>query len=168
MYRYKAAIITMSDKASQGERVDKSHEEIKIVIAELGYELAHYVIIPDEKDLLLRQFNMCVEDLGIDIIFTTGGTGIGPRDITPDATLDFIDKELPGIPEYIRMKTSATTPRSILSRAVAGVKNKTMILNLPGSPKGVHESLHSVKHVLTHALGILTGRENECGNEPQK
>ena len=163
---YKYAIITLSDKGSKGEREDKSSGEIKQILSdELKYELNYYKIIPDEKKLLRKEFEKCVFEKRIDLVITTGGTGFSQRDITPDVTAQFIEKNVPGMAEEMRRKSCEITPHGMLSRAVVGIKNKTLIINLPGSPKGARENLNFVKKAIPHALGILTGREKECGKE---
>lgn len=164
MYNY--AIITLSDKGSKGQREDKSKNEIKsILTGELSYKIEYYNIIPDEREILKKEFKKCVKNEKINLVITTGGTGLSERDITPDVTKDFIDKEVPGMAEQMRRKSCEITPHGMLSRAVTGIKNKTLIINLPGSPKGTRENLSFIKEAIPHGLGILTGKEGECGKE---
>lgn len=156
-------IITASDKGSKGERVDTSGPLIGEMLKELGGEVKAYTIVPDEREALAKEMRRMCDDLALDLVLTTGGTGFSPRDVTPEATLDVVERLVPGIPEAIRMKSLAITPKAMLSRAVAGIRKKTLIINLPGSPKGVRESLEVVLPVLSHGLGILKGTDGECG-----
>ena len=163
---YNYAILTLSDKGAKGEREDKSGKEIeKIMTGELGYKNAYYKIIPDEKDILLNEFKYCVETLKLDLVLTTGGTGLSPRDITPETTLSYIDKEIPGMSEEMRRRSTEITPHGMLSRAVVGLKNSTLIINLPGSPKAVRENLQFIKAAIPHAIGIIKRTITECGSE---
>ena len=163
---YKYAIITLSDKGSKGEREDKSKKEIeKILSNELEYGLEYYSIIPDEKDILKKEFDKCILNNKINLVITTGGTGFSKRDITPEVTKQIIEKEVPGMAEQMRRKSCEITPHGMLSRAVTGIKDDTLIINLPGSPKGARENLSFIKEAIPHGLGILTGREGECGKE---
>lgn len=160
---FSIGIITASDKGSRGERQDVSGKTIAAILAGLG-EVGHYVIVPDEKEALSREIVNMADNLGIDLILTTGGTGLGPRDVTPEATLAVIDRQVPGIPEAMRAKSLEVTSRAMLSRAVAGVRGRTLIINLPGSPKGVTECLQVVLPALEHGLSIMKGEAGECGN----
>ncbi|TYB31835.1 MAG: MogA/MoaB family molybdenum cofactor biosynthesis protein [Candidatus Mcinerneyibacterium aminivorans] len=163
---YKYAIITLSDKGAKGQREDKSRKEIeKIITGELDYELEYYTIIPDERKILKREFEKCESNKEINLVITTGGTGFSSRDITPDVTKEFIEKEVPGMAEQMRLKSCEITPHGMLSRAVTGIKNNTLIINLPGSPKGARENLSFIKEAIPHGLGILTGKEGECGKD---
>lgn len=158
----KAGIITASDKGSAGQREDESGKVIAELLKNINAEVADYVIVPDERNIISENLRRMSDQLGIDLILTTGGTGFSPRDITPEATLDVIDRQVPGIAEAMRSSTMSITPRAMLSRAVAGIRNKTLIINLPGSPKAVRENLAVVLPVLPHAIEILTGRAGEC------
>lgn len=160
MNKYTAAIITVSDKGSRGEREDKSGQVIKESLKPFA-EVVYYTIVPDEKDQIKMAINSQIDK--VDLILTNGGTGLHPRDVTPDATLEIIDKELPGIAEAIRWEGFKRTKKAILSRAIAGIKGKTLIINLPGSPKAVKESLEVVLDVLPHAIDKLKGDPSECG-----
>ncbi|SCY92377.1 MogA/MoaB family molybdenum cofactor biosynthesis protein [Alkaliphilus peptidifermentans] len=160
-------IITASDKGSKGERIDTSGPLIGELLKEIGGVVKEYAIVPDERDKLSEKMIYMSDVLQLDLILTTGGTGFSPRDITPEATLDVIDRNVPGIPEAIRMKSLSITPKAMLSRAVAGIRRKTLIINLPGSPKGVRESLEVVLPALSHGIGILKGHEGECGNHKE-
>jgi len=154
------AVLTLSDKGSKGERDDKSGPLISELLHRIGAEVKSYDILPDEKDLIkekLIQFSAQV-----DLIITTGGTGLAPRDVTPDATLEIIEKQVPGIAEAMRFEGLKKTNRAMLSRAVAGVRGKCLIINLPGSPKAVRESLEAIIEVIPHAVEKLKGDPSEC------
>ncbi len=153
-------VVTVSDKGFQGEREDLSGIAIKSAVRELG-EVVEYALVPDEEELIIGALrDLCAKE--VDVLFTTGGTGFSPRDITPEATLRVIERQAPGIPEAMRFESLKHTNRAMLSRAVAGIRNKTLIINLPGSPKAVRESLEYLFDALEHGLGVLTGRDAEC------
>lgn len=158
---FSIGIITASDKGSRGEREDVSGRAIAEVLAGLG-EVKHYVVVADEQTALSEAMVHMADNLKIDLILTTGGTGLGPRDVTPEATLAVIDKVVPGIPEAMRAKSLEKTSRAMLSRAVAGLRGRTLIINLPGSPKGVRECLEVVLPALEHGLAIMKGEAGEC------
>ena len=158
---FNIGIITASDKGSRGEREDVSGKTIAAMLAGLG-TIRHYIIVPDEKEALSKQMVLMADELGIDLILTTGGTGLGPRDVTPEATLSIIDKQVPGLAEVMRAKSLEKTNRAMLSRAVAGTRGKTLIINLPGSPKGVQECLEVILPALEHGLAIMKGEASEC------
>jgi len=159
---YSIGIITASDKGSRGERQDISGQTIASLLAGLG-EVQHYVVVPDEKVAIAEAMTHMADKMGIDLILSTGGTGLGPRDVTPEATLSVIEKLVPGIPEAMRARSLEITSRAMLSRAVAGIRGRSLIINLPGSPKGVRECLEVVLPVLDHGLAILKGETGECG-----
>jgi molybdopterin adenylyltransferase len=159
---FNIGIITASDKGSRGERQDISGKTIATMLAGLG-EVKHYVVVPDEREALSRELINMVDSLNLDLILTTGGTGLGPRDVTPEATLAVIERQVPGIPEAMRAKSLEITSRAMLSRAVAGIRGRTLIINLPGSPKGVTECLNVVLPALEHGLAIMKGEAGECG-----
>ncbi|KYZ76953.1 molybdenum cofactor biosynthesis protein [Anaerosporomusa subterranea] len=158
---FKVGIITASDKGSRGEREDVSGREIVDLLRGLA-EVASYLVVPDEKEVLSAQMIHMADSLGVDLILTTGGTGLSPRDVTPEATLAVIDRLVPGIPEAMRAASMRITDRAMLSRAVAGTRGRTLIINLPGSPKAVKECLTVVLPVLEHGLAILSGKTSEC------
>lgn len=162
---FKIAIITASDKGARGEREDLSGKMIADMLSGLG-EVVHYLVVPDERDVLTHQMTYLADQLGVDLILTTGGTGFGPRDVTPEATLAVIERQVPGIPEAMRAKSLEKTSRAMLSRAVAGIRGRTLIINLPGSPAGVKECLDVALPALEHGLAILTGQAGECGQAP--
>jgi len=161
---FNIGVITISDKGSRGEREDLSGPEIKRMIAGLG-TVESYLIIPDEKEEIKAALKMMADELMLDLILTTGGTGFSGRDVTPEATLEVVEKNVPGIPEAMRAASMKITPKAMLSRAAAGIRGKSLIINLPGSPKGVRENLESILPALKHGLEILTGKTGECGNE---
>jgi len=159
----KVGILTISDKGSRGEREDLSGKVIEEIVKKINGEVKYYRIIPDEKEIIQEELIKAVDSLHLDLILTTGGTGLGKRDVTPEATLAIIEKEAPGISEIIRIKSFKKTNRAILSRGVAGVRKESLIINLPGSPKGVRESLEIVLDALPHGIEVLKGQVTECG-----
>jgi len=159
----KVGILTVSDKGSRGEREDLSGKVIEEVIRKINGEVKYYQIIPDEKEIIQEELIKAVDNLHLDLILTTGGTGLGKRDVTPDATLEVIEKEVSGISEIIRSESFEKTNRAILSRGVAGIRKESLIINLPGSPKGVGESLEIILEALPHGIEILKGQATECG-----
>lgn len=161
----KAGILTASDKGYTGDRIDESGKVIAELIKSIGAEVADYVIVPDERDMISKNLKRMADEFGIDLILTTGGTGFSPRDITPEATLDVIDRQVPGITEAMRAKNLAIIPQAMLSRAISGIRNQTLIINLPGSPKAVRECLEVVLPVLPHAIEILKGQTGECARK---
>ena len=157
----KAAILTVSDKSARGERADTSGDLLAALAAQVPAEVAARQVVADEKDEIVAALRNLARQA--DIVFTTGGTGIAERDVTPEATREVIDRELPGFCELMRMKGYESTPRSILSRAVAGVVGKTLIVNMPGSPAAVRECFEVILPSLKHAVEILHGTAGECG-----
>lgn len=153
------AVLTLSDKGSRGERNDTSGPLIAEIIKDIG-EIKYYDILPDERNLIREQLLEYTDK--VDLILTTGGTGLSPRDVTPEATLDVIEKEVPGISEAMRAAGLKKTDRAMLSRAVAGIKGQTLIINLPGSPKAVRENLEVVLGVIQHAIEKIKGDTSEC------
>ncbi len=155
-------IICVSDRCSKGICEDKSGSLIREILSSLG-ETKEYIIVPDEKEEIEKALIYLCDDIKADVILTTGGTGFAPRDITPEATKSVIEKEVPGIPEAIRNESLKITKNAMLSRAVAGIRGKSLIINLPGSPKAVKESLEIVIPVLPHAVKTLSGDTQNCG-----
>jgi len=164
----KVGILTISDKGSRGEREDLSGKVIEEMVKKINGEVKYYKIIPDEKEMIQEELIKTVDNLNVDLILTTGGTGLGKRDVTPEATLAIIEKEIPGISEIIRVKSFKKTNRAILSRGVAGIRKESLIINLPGSPKGVRESLEIVLEALPHGIEILKGQTAECGTNVEE
>ncbi len=158
------AVLTVSDRCGSGQAEDKSGPLICELLRERA-ETAAYRIVPDEQELISAALIEMSDVLQCDVVFTTGGTGFAPRDVTPEATKAVLEKETPGIPEAIRAESLKITPRAMLSRAAAGIRGKTLIVNLPGSPKAVRESLAVVLPVLDHALETMSGRTLSCGKE---
>lgn len=161
---FTAAVITLSDKGYRKERQDKSGPLIKDLLEGEQYTVIETLLLPDEKPLLMRQLCRLSDQRQVNVIFTTGGTGFSERDITPEATLAVCDRMAMGISDAIRQHSLAITGRAMLSRAVCGIRKKTLIVNLPGSPKAVRESLLYILPHLDHGLGILRGTAGECGN----
>ncbi|BCB95255.1 molybdenum cofactor biosynthesis protein B [Dissulfurispira thermophila] len=156
------AVLTLSDKGSKGQRQDKSGPLISEMLKGVG-EVKYYDILPDERDLIKNKLLEYADK--VDLILTTGGTGLSPRDVTPDVTLEIIDREIPGIAETMRMEGLKKTRRSMLSRAVAGVKGQCLIINLPGSPTAVKENLEVILDVIAHAIEKIKGDPTECARQ---
>lgn len=156
------AVLTLSDKGSRGEREDRSGPLISEMLKGIG-EVRYYDILPDERNLIRDKLLEYTEK--VDLILTTGGTGLSPRDVTPEATRDIIDREIPGIAEAMRIEGLKKTNRAMLSRAIAGVKGKTLIINLPGSPIAVKENLEVILDVIPHAIEKIKGDTKECSRQ---
>ena len=154
------AVLTLSDKGSKGERKDVSGLLIEDMLKGIGAEVKHYEILPDEKELIKEKLITYSKE--VDLILTTGGTGLSPRDVTPEATLEVVDRQVPGIVEAMRSEGLKKTSRAMLSRAVAGVKGRSLIINLPGSPKAVEENLAVILDVIPHAIEKIKGDPSEC------
>jgi len=151
-------ILTVSDRSARGEYEDRSGPVIReMVTGRLGARLARYEIVPDEIELIQETLIRWADDVGLDLILTTGGTGFAPRDVTPEATKAVIEREAPGLAEAMRAASLKVTPHAMLSRAVAGIRGHTLIVNLPGSPKAVRESLETILQALPHGLELLQG-----------
>ena len=159
----KIAVITVSDKGYRGEREDRSGKYIVDFFKEKGWDIAEYSIVPDEAGLIKDKIKEICDNGKANLILTTGGTGFSPRDVTPEATKEIIEKEVPGFSEVIRIEGQKKTSRSILSRGVSGIRKSTLIINLPGSIKGVKDSLELIYQPLPHGIDILTGQDSECG-----
>lgn len=159
---FRTAIVCMSDKGAKGEREDISTNVIEKIVTEKGYKVVKKILIPDEYELIKEILKNICDNNEADLILTTGGTGFAKRDITPEATLEIADKIVPGIPEAIRAYSMTITKRAMLSRAAAGIRKSTLIINMPGSPKAVEESLSFIIDSLSHGLEILVGSASDC------
>lgn len=162
---YSAAVITVSDKGSRGEREDTSGPALVELLTQAGYRVVKTCIIPDDYQQIQEELIQCSDELGVALAVTTGGTGFSPRDITPEATLSVLEREARGIPEAMRYASLQITPRACLSRGVAGIRKKTLMVNLPGSRKAAVENLSAVLPALGHGLDVLRGNSEDCGVE---
>ena len=159
---FRAAVITLSDKGARGERKDESGPAAAEMLKDAGYEIIETVLLPDEPERLKRELCRLTDQRQADLIVTSGGTGFSPRDLTPEATMAVADRNAPGIAEYIRMRSMELTKRAMLGRGVSVIRKQTLIINLPGSPKAVRESLGFVLDALDHGLKILRESASEC------
>lgn len=159
---FRTAIITLSDKGSRGERVDESGKVVQEMIAAIDGVISSYEILPDESDRISETLKRLADSGTVDLIITTGGTGVSPRDVTPEATRAVIERELPGMAEAMRAESLKKTPHAMISRAVAGIRKGTIIVNLPGSPKAVRENLAVILPALPHAVEKIKGSQDDC------
>jgi molybdopterin adenylyltransferase len=159
----RAVVITVSDACSRGERQDTSGETLRQLLKEVGAEIVAATIVPDDRDPLAETIRAFADRADVNLVITTGGTGFSPRDNTPEATLAVIEREAPGLAEAMRMETLKHTPMAMISRGVCGIRSGTLIINLPGSPKGVRESFAVIQPVLNHALALLAGQTRHDG-----
>lgn len=158
----RVAIITSSDTGYRGEREDLSGPAVKEIVEAAGYRVVSMDILPDEREVLAARMAELADKNLAELILTTGGTGFSPRDVMPEATEDIVERRVPGIPEAMRAYSMTITKRAMLSRAAAGIRNQTLIINLPGSPKAVKESLSYIIDALGHGIEILTGEAGNC------
>jgi len=158
----KAAILTLSDKGARGERTDTSGPALETWLAEREVLTLHREIIPDDEETIVVKLTGWSDSNAFDLILTTGGTGVSPRDVTPDATLRVIHRVIPGFGEAMRAQSLAKTPHAMISRAVAGIRGKTLIINLPGSPHGALENLAAVWPAIPHAVAKIRGDQSDC------
>ena len=158
----RAGVITVSDRGSQGMREDKSGPEIVKLLEGIGIGIGESAIVPDEIDQIRASLIDFADCRRMDLIVTTGGTGVSPRDVTPDATMAVIDREVPGMAEAMRRESHRITPHALISRAVVGIRGRTLIINLPGSPKSVRENLSVILPAIRHAIEKIKGDDREC------
>lgn len=163
--KYRVGILTLSDKGSRGEREDLSGPAIAELVTEAGYEVAYQNLMSDEFEPMKAELARLCDEHVCDLLLTTGGTGFSQRDVTPEATMAVAERNAPGIAEAMRYNSLQITPRGMLSRSASVLRKQTLIVNLPGSVKAVRENLSYILPSLSHGLGILTGRESECGND---
>ncbi len=163
--KMRAAVLTSSDSGYAGQREDLSGPVIREILEKNGYEVVHMILLPDDRQILSREMARIADEKIADLLLTTGGTGFSPRDCMPEATADIAERAVPGIPEAIRAYSMTITPRAMLSRAAAGIRKNTLIINLPGSPKAVRESLEYIMPALGHGLEILTGEASDCARK---
>ena len=162
---YTAAVITVSDRGSAGERADIGGPVVRELLEGVGFEVAYSAIVPDEQALIERELIKCADELDIALVVTTGGTGFSTRDVTPEATIAVCTRMTPGIPEAMRAESLRITNRAILARQQAGIRGRTLIINLPGSPKAARENLEAVLAALDHGLEMLRGKGADCAAE---
>jgi len=160
---FTVGILTISDKGWRGEREDKSGEAIRQILSRLDVCIVNDDIVPDEKEFIAQKLIKWADEDNLDVIITTGGTGLSPRDVTPEATLSVVDRVVPGFAEAMRAESLKKTPHAMLSRAVAGTRGNSLIVNLPGSPKAVRQCLEVILPALPHAVETLKGQASECG-----
>jgi len=158
----RAAVVTLSDRSFRKERPDASGPAVAEMLRSLPAEIAQQVVIPDEIPFIRRALLHLCDALGLDLVVTTGGTGVDPRDVTPDATREILDREVPGMAEAMRADSQKRVPTAMLSRAVVGIRGKTLIVNLPGSPGGARENLAVLLPVIPHAIGKIRGEGGDC------
>ena len=160
----KAAILTLSDKGARGEREDRSGPALETWLAERGVTVLHSEIVPDDLDIIYVKLEGWADSGAFNLILTTGGTGVSPRDVTPDVTRKIVEREIPGFGEVMRRTSMEKTPHAMISRSVAGIRKQTLIVNLPGSPRAVRENLAVILPALTHAIEKIKGDPSDCGS----
>ena len=161
--QFSFAVVTMSDKGSRGEREDTSGKLLQALLQEEGYTLLAYVIVPDDKGIIVETLLDLIDNRKVDLIVTTGGTGLAPTDVTPEAMQEVIEKDIPGMAEAMRAASLRMTPHAMLSRARVGIRGKSLILNLPGSEKAARENIEVLLPALPHALDKIQGGTSDCG-----
>ena len=165
---YSAAVITISDKGYRGEREDLSGPAVRAIAEENGFEVKYTGLVPDDMEMIKAELIKCADELHISLVLTTGGTGFSPRDITPEATLAVVERETRGIPEAMRAESMKITPRGCLSRSAAGIRGRTLIINLPGSVKAAKENLLAVIGAVQHGMDMLASEGSANCGEPSK
>ena len=158
----RAGVLTISDKGFKKQRVDESGPAVRDVLSGIGASIDRYEIVPDEAEAVKSKLLQYADDLRLDLVVTTGGTGLSPRDITPEATRDVIEREIPGMAEAMRMESLKVTPHAVISRGIAGVRGQTLIINLPGSPKAARENLQTILQAIPHAVSKIKGDPSDC------
>jgi len=161
--RFSFGVLTLSDKGSRGEREDTSGPYLLTTLNDLGYQQKEYAVIPDRVDGIVKTLIAWVDDKKVDLILTTGGTGVAPTDVTPEAMVDVIEKEIPGMAEAMRAESLKKTPNAVLSRGMAGIRGNSLIINLPGSEKAARENIAVLLPALAHALDKIQGGTSDCG-----
>ena len=162
---FTVGILTISDRSARSERHDESGIVIRDCFAHLDARVERYEIVPDDKEAISDRLKQWADELGLDLVLTTGGTGLSPRDFTPEATLAIVDRLAPGFTEAMRAESLKKTPHAMLSRAVAGIRKNTLIINLPGSPEAVRECLKAILPALPHAIEVLRGQVNDSSHK---
>ncbi len=160
--KFKVAIVTISDRCSTGEREDKTGARLRELLERDGFCVGTMVVIPDDVNMIASTLIKLCDEENFDLVLTNGGTGVSPRDVTPEATRKVIDKEIPGMAEAMRMESLKITPYAMISRSVAGIRGKSLIINLPGSPKGAEENYRVIQPALVHAMEKIQGDPSEC------
>ena len=158
-----AVVITLSDKVSAGERADRSGPILVSALQEMGIQVAEALVLPDERETLAATLTERADSGDVDLIMTTGGTGLAPRDVTPEATEGVLDRRLPGVAELLRIAGTKKTPHAVLSRGLAGTRKRCVIINLPGSPKAVAEGMDALRPILLHAIQMTRGEDLDHG-----
>jgi molybdenum cofactor synthesis domain-containing protein len=160
----RAGVITISDRGYRGEREDTSGKVIQGMVRSMGAEIEFSTVVPDEQDKIKEALIQGADEMDLDLIVTTGGTGVSPRDVTPEATREVIEQEIPGFAEAMRMEGLKKTPHAMISRAVCGIRGHTLIVNLPGSPKAVQEGLEVILPAIPHVISKIQGDPYDCGS----
>ena len=164
----RAAVLTISDSAYAGQRADLSGPAVRERLEQLGWSVAALEVLPDERELIAQRLATLADGNQDSAIFTTGGTGVAPRDVTPEATRSVVEREIPGLAELMRARGREVTPRAVLSRGVAGTRGKVLVVNLPGSPKGALDSLDAIVDLVPHILELLRGSSQHAGEIAEK
>jgi molybdenum cofactor synthesis domain-containing protein len=161
MESIRAAVVTISDKGYTGQREDVSGPVLTDLVRQMGAEVVRQAIIPDERDEIVGLLVTLADEMALDLVITTGGTGVTPRDVTPEATKAVVEREMPGLAEILRFEGYQRTPLAVISRGVAGIRGRTLIVNLPGSPRAVQEGMETLSPILPHAVRMIRGEDTE-------